>query len=308
MNDNIGSRKKAIVTGGAGFIGSHIADALIDEGFEVHIIDNLSNGKKENINPKAILHVVDIRDAEKLMPIFKDAQYVFHEAALPRVQYSIEHPVETNDVNVTGLLNVLEASRKNGVKRLVYAASSSAYGERKEMPLIETMFPNPLSPYGAQKYFGEVYCKVWSKVHKLETVCLRYFNVYGPRFNPDGAYPLVIGAFLKSLKNGTPMTITGDGEQTRDFTHVRDIVRANMLAMKSIQVGKGEVMNIGSGREISINYLASLLGDNIEHIPERLEPKRTLADRSLAKELLGWEPKMNFEEGVEELKKDFNLS
>lgn len=298
--------KKAIVTGGAGFIGSHIVDALIGEGYEVHVIDNLSNGKREHVNPKAMLHVVDIRDAEKLMPIFKDAQYVFHEAALPRVQYSIEHPVETNDVNVTGLLNVLEASRQNGVKRLVYAASSSAYGDRAEMPLVETMFPNPLSPYGAQKYFGEVYCKVWSKVHSLETVCLRYFNVYGPRFNPDGAYPLVIGAFLKSLRAGQPMSITGDGEQTRDFTHIKDIVRANMLAMTSEKVGRGEVMNIGSGRGISINYLASLLGGDVEHLPERLEPKHTLADNRLAKELLGWAPTIKFEEAVEELKEDFN--
>ena len=302
------SSKRVVVTGGAGFIGSHIADALVEKGYEVHIVDNLSNGKRENVNPKAILHIVDIRDASALMPIFDGAEYVFHEAALPRVQYSIEHPEETHDVNITGLLNVLEASRRGGVKRLVYAASSSAYGDRAEMPLVETMFPNPLSPYGAQKYFGEVYCKVWSKVHGLETVCLRYFNVYGPRFNPDGAYPLVLGAFLKSLKKGESMKITGDGEQTRDFTHVADIVRANMLAMVSEKAGHGEVINVGSGREISINYLASLLGDQVEHIPERLEPKRTLADRALAKELLDWEPKMNFEEAVAKLKRDFYLN
>ena len=298
---------KIIVTGGAGFIGSHIADALINEGYEVHIVDNLCAGKKENVNPKAILHVVDIRDKEALMPIFKDAKYVFHEAALPRVQYSIENPIETNEVNVGGLLNVLEVSRLNNIKRVIYAASSSAYGDCDILPLKESFPAQPLSPYGAQKYIGEVYCKVWAEVYKLETVALRYFNVYGPRFNPEGAYPLVIGYFIKMAQLGNPLTITGDGEQTRDFTHIRDIVNANLLAMKGDKVGKGQVINIGSGRGISINKLASLFESKVEYIPERLEPKHTLADNSKAKELLGWEPKVNFEEAVTELKKEFGV-
>ena len=299
--------EKVIVTGGAGFVGSHIVDALVERGYDVHVVDNLFAGKREHVNPKATLHVVDIREKDLLIPIFKNAKYVFHEAALPRVQYSIEHPIDTHDVNITGLLNVLEVSRLNNVKRLVYAASSSAYGNTETLPLAETLPPNPLSPYGAQKYIGEVYCKVWSKVYGLETVSLRYFNVYGPRFNPDGAYPLVIGLFLKKALKNEPLPITGDGNQTRDFTHIKDVVMANILAMTSEKVGVGEVINIGSSRNISINYLATLFNRNIEYTPERLEPKHTLADRSLAKKLLDWEPKVNFEDAIEELKKDFGV-
>lgn len=301
------NKEKIIVTGGAGFIGSHIVDALVEEGYDVHVVDNLFAGKKENVNKKATLHVVDIRDKEKLIPIFEGALYVFHEAALPRVQYSIENPIETNEVNVVGLLNVLEVSRLSNVKRVIYAASSSAYGNCDILPLKESFPPNPLSPYGAQKYMGEVYCKVWALVYKLETVSLRYFNVYGPRFNPDGAYPLVIGSFIKMSQQGKPLTIVGDGEQTRDFTHVKDIVRANLLAMKGDKVGNGEVINIGSSRNISINKLASLFESKVEHIPERLEPKNTLADTSKAQELLGWKSEVNFEEAIKELKKEFGV-
>lgn len=298
---------KCLVTGGAGFIGSHIADALVDEGYEVHIVDNLSAGKKENINPKAIFHNVDIRDYDKLLPIFKGAKYVFHEAALPRVQYSIENPIETNDVNVNGMLNVLEACRAHKVKRLIYAASSSAYGNCETLPLKESFSVNPLSPYGAQKYIGEVYAKVWAGVYKLETVCLRYFNVYGPRLNPDGAYPLVIGFFLKSLKKNKPLTITGDGKQTRDFTHVSDVVKANLLAMKSEKVGMGEVINIGGGRRHSINQIAKLVGGPVSFISPRIEPHDTEADITKAKKLLGWKPIVKIEDGIAELKKIFYI-
>jgi len=300
--------EKVIVTGGAGFIGSHIVDALIEKGYEVHIVDNLCAGKKENVNKKAILHVVDIRDKEALMSIFKDAKYVFHEAALPRVQYSIENPIETNEVNVIGLLNVLEVAKLSKVKRVIYAASSSVYGDCDILPLKESLPPNPLSPYGAQKYIGEVYCKVWSEVYKLETVSLRYFNVYGSRFNPEGAYPLVIGYFIKLSQQRKPLTITGDGEQTRDFTHIKDVVNANLLAMNSEKVGNGEVINIGSGRNISMNKLASLFDSKKEYIPKRLEPKHTLADNNKANDLLGWKPKVNFEEAITELKKEFGVS
>ena len=299
--------EKVIVTGGAGFIGSHITDALIEAGYEVHVVDNLSSGKKEYVNPKATLHVIDIREKEKLLPIFKGVKYVFHEAALPRVQYSIEHPEETNAVNVGGLLNVLEAARINKVQRVIYAASSSAYGNSQTLPLKESFPSNPLSPYGAQKYFGEIYCKVWSEVHKLETVSLRYFNVYGPRLNPEGAYALVLGVFLKNKKLGKSLPITGDGNQTRDFTHVSDVVQANLLAMKSGKIGRGEVVNIGAGRRQSINEIAKLIGGEIEHIPSRIEPHDTEADISRAKELLGWEPKVKIEEGILELKKIFKV-
>jgi UDP-glucose 4-epimerase len=210
-------------------------------------------------------------------------------------------------VNVDGLLNVLEVSRLNKVKRVIFAASSSAYGNNENLPLREDFPASPLSPYGAHKYVGEIYCKVWAEVYKLETVCLRYFNVYGPRFNPEGAYPLVIGLFLKNLQLNKPLTITGDGTQTRDFTHVKDVVKANLLAMKSNKIGMGEVINIGGGHRHTINDIAKLVGGNIEYIAPRLEPHDTEADISKAKELLGWEPVVKIEDGVAELKKIFGV-
>jgi len=298
---------KVVVIGGAGFIGSHLTDALVQKGCEVHVIDNLSGGKRENLNPKTIFHEVDIRALEAIKPIIKSAEFVFHCAALPRVQYSIEHPVLTNEVNVGGTLNVLIAAKEGGVKRVVYSASSSAYGDQKTLPLVETMIPAPKSPYGLHKYIGEQYCRVWSEVYGLETISLRYFNVYGSRMNPDGAYALAIGKFLKQRKEGKPLTIWGDGTQTRDFTHVSDVVRANLLAMESKKVGKGEVINIGAGRNFSVNQLAKLIGGRVVHEPPRLEPHDTLADNSLAKKLLGWTPKITLEEGITELKKEWRL-
>lgn len=293
--------KKIVVTGGAGFIGSNLVNELIELGAEVHVIDNLSGGKKENVNGNATLHVVDLRNLDEISPIINGAEYVFHFAALPRVQFSIEHPVETNDVNVNGTLNVLIAAQKGGVKRVVYSASSSAYGDQKEMPLIETMTANPKSPYGLQKHIGELYCKVWSAVHGLETVSLRYFNVYGKEQNPDGAYALVVGKFLKQKAEGKPMTICGDGNNTRDFTNVKDVVRANILAAQSNNVGKGEVMNIGAGNNHSINNVAKLIGGEVEYVEARLEPANTLADTTKAKDLIGWEPTITLEQGLKEL-------
>jgi len=300
--------KKVIVTGGAGFIGSHIVDALINAGYEVHIIDNMSAGKEENINPKAIFHKVDIRDKEILAPLFKDVKYVFHEAAMPRVQYSIENPIETHDINVNGLLNVLESCRLNNVKRLIFASSSSIYGEPDKLPTKEDMAINPMSPYAAHKYIGEVYLKLYSQIYGLETVCPRYFNVYGPRLDPEGSYPLVIGYFMKLLKQSKPLSITGDGEQTRDFVHVKDVARANLLAMKSDNVGKGEVINIGGGARYSINYIANLIGGQIEYVAPRIEPHDTEADISKARELLSWEPSVSLEEGIKELKMLNNIN
>jgi nucleoside-diphosphate-sugar epimerase len=219
------------------------------------------------------------------------------------VQLSIEQPRETHEANVTGTLNVLIAAKEGGVKRLVFAASSSAYGDQPKLPLVENMPAMPKSPYGLHKYVGEYYCKVWSEVYGLETVSLRYFNVYGPRLDPRGAYALVIGKFLQLRKDGKPLTITGDGKQTRDFTHVYDVARANVLAATSEKVGKGEVINIGAHSSYSINDVAKLIGGPVEHIPARLEPHDTLADITKAKKLLGWEPKVTFEQGIEELKK-----
>ena len=296
-------KQKIIVTGGAGFIGSNVVDELVVRGFDVHVIDNLSGGKKEQVNKDATLHVLDITNLESIEKIFDGAKYVFHLAALPRVQYSIEHPTETQKTNVTGTLNVLMAAHKAGVEKVIYSASSSVYGDQDKMPLEEDMKASPKSPYGLEKYIGELYCRLWNEVYGLKTVCLRYFNVYGPRQSDEGAYALVIAKFLKQKREGKPLTITGDGEQTRDFTHVRDVVQANMLAMESQNVGAGEVINIGSGKNYSVNNIAELIGGPVEHIAPRLEPKHTLADILRAKKLLGWQPSVVFEEGIAELKK-----
>lgn len=293
--------QKIIVTGGAGFIGSHIVDALVEEGYEVHIVDNMSNGREENINPKATFHKVDIGDRESLVPILEGAYCVFHEAAMPQVQYSIENPIETNQINVTGLLNILEASRLGKVKRLVFASSSAVYGDQEILPTTEEAHTNPLSPYGAQKYIGEVYLRLYSQIYALETVCLRYFNVYGPRQNPKGAYASVIPKFIEFKQNGEPLIITGSGEQTRDFVHVRDVAKANILAMKSEKVGKGEIINIGSHNQYSVNFIASLIGGTVSYVPPRIEPKDTLAGIQKAKDLLSWEPSVKIEEGIKEL-------
>lgn len=295
------AHKKMIVVGGAGFIGSNLTEALVARGDEVHVVDNLVGGKREHVDPGATFHEVDIRDRDALGPIVAGADTVFHLAALPRVQYSIEYPCETNEVNVGGFVNVLTAAKEGGVRRVVYSASSSAYGDQEVMPLTEDMPAHPLSPYGLQKYIGELYCRVYSEVYGLETVALRYFNVYGKNQDPEGAYALVIGKFLKQKAEGVPITITGTGEQTRDFTHVRDVVRANMLASESGKVGKGEVMNIGAGKNCSVNRLAELIGGPVEYVPARLEPQHTLADTSRAKELLGWEPTVLLEDGIREL-------
>ncbi|MBX9765231.1 NAD-dependent epimerase/dehydratase family protein [Patescibacteria group bacterium] len=299
--------KKAVVTGGAGFVGSHVTDALIAQGFEVAVIDDLSGGKRENVNPKATLHELDVRDYDKILPVIAGAEFVFHLAALPRVQYSIDYPEITNDVNIGGTLSVLRAAHAGKVSRVVYAASSSAYGNQEKMPLTEDMQADPLSPYGLQKHVGELYAKVFASVYGLQTVSVRFFNVYGPRLDPEGAYALVIGKFLKQRSEGQPMTITGDGEQTRDFTHVTDIVQGMLLAATSPKVGKGEVINLGRGKQVSVNELAKLIGGPTEYIPPRIEPKRTEADIRKAKELLGWEPKITLEEGIVELKKIFGV-
>ena len=282
---------RLLVTGGAGFIGSNLVDELVKLGHKVVVIDNLSGGKRENVNSKAKFYRADVTNMKQIKPIFRGVDYVFHLAALPRVQFSIEHPLESDAANVRGTLNVLVAAAAAGVKRVIYSASSSAYGDQKIMPLRENFLANPKSPYGLQKYIGELYCKTWSEVYGLPTVCLRYFNVYGHRQNHEGAYALVIAKFLKQKSSGQPMTITGDGKHTRDFTNVKDVVRANILAMRSGKVGKGEVINIGAGNNQSVLHVARLIGGPIKFIPARLEPRDTLADTSKAKKLLGWQPK-----------------
>ncbi|MEK9207539.1 MAG: NAD-dependent epimerase/dehydratase family protein, partial [Patescibacteria group bacterium] len=240
-------------------------------------------------------------------PVFKDAKYVFHEAAFPQAQYSIENPVETNEINAIGTLNILEASRINKVQRVIFASSSAVYGNQEILPVTENMQVNPLSPYGAQKHIGEVYMKLYAQIYGLETVSLRYFNVYGPRQSAGGAYASVIPKFIEFRQKNEPLSITGDGKQTRDFVNIKDIVSANILAMKGEKVGKGEVLNIGGSSRHSINYIAKLIGGDIFYIPPRIELRNTQAGISKAKEFLNWEPYVILEEGIKELKEYYNI-
>lgn len=302
-------KERVVVTGGAGFIGSHLVEGLLKEGYIVEVVDTFVSGKRtDRLFPDVQYHEVDVRDTLRLIPVFEGAFGVFHEAALPRVQYSIEEPLETFSVNVGGVASVLEAAHKAHVSRLVYAASSSAYGDQDALPLAEDLPARPKSPYGLQKYMGEELCSLWSDVYGLPTVSLRYFNVYGPRFDPSGAYALVIGKFLQQKARGEALTITGDGKQTRDFTHVKDVVRANILALNSPRVGKGEVVNIGAGANVSINDLAELISDKIDYIPARREPHDTKADNRKAFELLNWKPEITLKKGIEELLQDTSLA
>ena len=298
---------KALVTGGAGFIGSNLVDKLISNGNEVVIIDNLVSGKKEYVNSKAEFHKLDIRNLNDIKPLFNDIDCVFHLAALARVQPSIEDPVAFNDVNANGTLNVLVASKTANVKRVVYSSSSSVYGDSTVIPLKEDLKLDPISPYALQKYIGELYCKLFSDIYNLPTVSLRYFNVYGKRQALEGAYCLVMGIFVNQRLNNKSMTITGDGEQRRDFTSVIDVVNANILASQSKNVGNGEVINIGNGENKSVNDIAKLIGGSTVNIPPRIEPRETLADNSLAKQLLGWQPTIKIEEWVQIYKKEVGL-
>ncbi len=313
------TKTKIIVTGGAGFIGSHVVDRLVNEGYFVTVLDNLSTGKKSQINKKAKFINADIKNLKEIKKYFKEADYVFHLAARARIQPSIIDPAPTFDDNIIGTLNVLLASRNAGVKKVIYSASSSAYGDQKSFPLREEMREDFKSPYSLSKYVGEKTCELFSKLYGLKTVSLRYFNVYGPRQLTDGAYATVVGIFIKQLQNGKPLTIVNPGTIRRDFTHVSDVVEANILAMKSQKIGMGEVINIGCGNNYSINEVASLILRNKKpeirfaganflskphavYIPERSgESKITLADNKKAQQLLGWKPKVSFEDGITSL-------
>ena len=295
---------KIIVTGGAGFIGSHLVDKLV-ENHQVIVIDNLFSGKEENINPKAEFHNLDITDFDSIKPLFENVDYVFHLAAIPRVPFSVEDPISTSKTNILGTVNVFKAAADNNVKRVVFASSSSVYGDQPKQPLKEDMKPNAISPYALQKLVGEQFAKLFTDLYKLPVVCLRYFNVFGPRLDPESEYSLVIGKFLKQKSDGKPLTIFGDGEQTRGFSYVLDVVEANIKAMESDLKG-GEIINISSGDSYSVNYLAKWIGGEIVYLPKRTgDILHTQADVSLAKELLGWEPKVDFNKGLEETKKWF---
>lgn len=290
---------KVLVTGGAGFIGSHLTDKLIEKGHPVIVLDKLSTGKRKNLNPKAEFHQVDICDYEKINPLFKGIDFVFHLAAIPRVPVSVKDPIGTSRVNIMGTLNVFQASREAKVKRVIYASSSSVYGDQKELPLRENMLPDPISPYALQKLIGEQFAKLFAKLHKIPIISLRLFNVYGPRVDFDSDYSLVIGKFLKLRQQNKPLTIFGDGEQTRGFCYVSDVVEAFILAMESKKLKGGEVLNIGSEKSHSVNYIAELIGGEKEYLPPRPgDVLHTKADISRASKLLNWQPKVSFEQGL----------
>lgn len=300
-------RQTFLVTGGAGFIGTNLVEHLIKLGHRVKVVDDLTAGDKSRMPESVEFHELDIRDTKKLIEISIGVDFIVHLAALPRVQFSIDEPLLTHDVNVNGTLSVLEAARSAKVKRIVYATSGSVYGDQETLPLSVDLPAQPKSPYALHKYVGEVMMKLWSELYGVETVSLRFFNVYGPYLDPDGPYALVIGRFLKLAKEGVPLTITGDGEQTRDFTHVDDVISAIIKSATSPKVGKGEVLNIGSGNQTSVNELAKMVGGEIEYMAPRIEPKHTRADISLTKELLDWEPLVNLADGINELKVEAGL-
>jgi len=306
MSTATGSRGKGrlmLVTGGAGFIGSHLVDALIDAGMRVRVIDNFATGSRDYLNPAAELTDADICDPQSMGTEFEGVDTVFHVAALPRIPLSIAKPVETHMTNVVGTLNVLIAARDSKVRRVVYSGSSSVYGVQKSLPLIETMTPHPMNPYALQKFVGEEYARMFHRMFAMQTVVLRYFGVYGPRMAEEGAYMLAIAAFLGARRKGRALEIHGDGEQTRDFTNVSDVVAANILAI-DCELADGRAINIGRGENVSVNRIAEMIGGPTVRKPGRVGDMRdTLADRTHAEQVLGWRPKVSIEEGIADLLK-----
>ncbi len=291
-----------LVTGGAGFIGSHITDTLLAQGHKVIVVDNLLLGKKEFVQPQVQFEQVDICDFDTLRSLMNGIDGVFHVAADPRLPISIENPRATHESNVNGTLNVLVAAKEAGVKKVVFSSTCAMYEDNQPLPLNELSRVNPESPYGLHKKIGEDYLRLFAKLYGLKTISLRYFNVYGPRKTADGGYPMVIPIFLKQRAQGVPMTIVGDGKQTRDYVHVRDVVQANILAMNS-DIGDGRVFNIGSGRQISVNEIAEMIGGEKVYLPQRPGEMRFIqCDAAAAKAAFGWESTVVFEEGLEELK------
>jgi nucleoside-diphosphate-sugar epimerase len=299
----------ALVTGGAGFVGSHIAATLAERGARVRILDDLSTGHRENI--EEIGGDIDfiqgsLNDADVLRRALEGVELVFHEAAIPSVPRSVDNPLETHRACVEGTFSLLLAARESGVRRLVYAASSSAYGDQPTLPKAEDMRPAPLSPYAAAKLVGEYYCQVWARTYNFETLCLRYFNVFGPRQDPSSQYSGVISRFIGALSSGQRPVIFGDGEQSRDFTYVANVVDANLRAAETTR-GIGEVMNVANGRRTTLNELL----DGLKKITGRTDleaeyrdvrrgdVRHSLADITRAREFLGYEPHVGLEEGLQ---------
>ncbi|MFH2204172.1 MAG: SDR family oxidoreductase [Elusimicrobiota bacterium] len=295
--------KTAVVTGGAGFIGSHLVDRLLAEGCLVRVIDNFSTGRPENLehvrgHEGLAVHEADICDAAAIRPLFTGADWVFHIAALADIVPSIENPQKYFNSNVVGTQNVLEAARGAGIQRFVYAASSSCYGIPDAYPTREDAAIRPQYPYALTKYLGEELVRHWGQVYKLPIASLRFFNVYGPRSRTSGTYGAVFGVFLAQKLKGRPYTVVGDGEQTRDFTYVTDVVDAVYTAARHEQAA-GQVFNVGSGSTYSVNRLVELLDGEVVHIPKRPgEPDCTFADIAKIRDRLGWRATVSFEDGV----------
>lgn len=284
---------KYLVTGGAGLIGSAISDKLLSDGHEVLILDNLSTGNIKNINSKSIFYKCDLdKDSqENINTYFNDIDCVFHCAALPNVQYSIDYPIEANNVNVNSTIKVLIACVNNNIKKIIYSSSCSVYGNSLTVPTTETCDILPLSPYALQKYIGEQYIELYNRMYGLSYVILRYFNVYGERMSDKGAYVSVLSHFIKAYKNNNPLNITNDGEQKRDFVYVEDVANANIAAISDCI--NNQVFNIGSGTNYSVNTLASVFQRPIKYGDKRIEPYETLADINKAKNILNWNPQTN---------------
>ena len=300
---------KSLITGGAGFIGSNLARYLLEEGHDLVVVDNLSTGRRKNISvlEDDIRFVEgDVRDREQMRHHMMGVDYVFHQAALPSVPRSIDNPWDTNDHNVNGTLSVLMAAHEKEVRRVVCAASSSVYGDTKKLPKVEPMKPVPLSPYAVSKHVGELYAHVFYKVYGLETVVLRYFNVFGPRQRPGSAYAAAIPKFANAYMEGEAPTIYGDGEQTRDFTYVQNVVEANLgAATAGAEKVAGEVFNVGCGGRISVNDLVyeikAIVGSEVEPVYGETRPgdvRDSQADISKAREAFGYDPSVELREGL----------
>jgi len=298
---------KFLVTGGAGFIGSHIVERLVQDGAQVRVVDNLSTGRIERLGHllSAIEFVEgDLANESTANEAVDGMDFVVHQAAIPSVQRSLSDPIATNRANVVGTLNLLESCRRVGVRRFVYAASSSAYGNTEVLPKQEDMAPNPMSPYALQKYVGERYCKLYFELYGLETISLRYFNVFGPGQDPHSEYSAVIPKFINCLLNNQPITIYGDGEQSRDFTFIENVIEANILALNAAAVA-GQMCNVGCGERISLNRLVVLLEREIAgsarviHVEPKLgDVRHSLAAVDRARALLNYQPKIGVEEGL----------
>jgi len=296
-----------LVTGGAGFIGSHIARRLVSEGAKVRVVDNLSTGlieRLEDCTDSVEFVAGDLADNRVSDEVVQGVDYVLHQAAIPSVQRSVGDPLSTNRANVTATLNLLESCRKAKVQRLVFAASSSAYGDTEVLPKVELMPPDPLSPYALQKLVGERYCKLYYRLYGLETVSLRYFNVFGPGQDPHSEYSAVIPKFINAMLAKKTLTVYGDGEQSRDFTYVENVVEANLVALRANKAA-GNVCNIGCGERITLNALIRLLEEvmgtktDVHYAGSKLgDVRHSLADITLARSLLGYVPKIGVKEGI----------